>query len=69
MQLSRNCYTNKGRTYQTLFLFFTYYEMVFKMALYLFRKNEPYFYFLLEHILMLFEGMKIIFKNLLYLMN
>ena len=33
MQLSRNSFTNKGRTYQILFL--TYYNMVFKMALYL----------------------------------
>ena len=44
--------------------------MVFKMALYLvLEKKETYFYFLQEHILRLFEVMKMIIKKLLYLMN
>ena len=47
MQLSRNSYTNKGRTYQTLFFILICYNMVFKMALYLvLEKKETYFYFL-----------------------
>ena len=44
--------------------------MVFKMALYLvLEKKETYFYFLWEHILRLYEVMKMSFKKLLYLMN
>ena len=35
MQLSRKSYTNQGRTYQISFFILTYYNMVFKMAMYL----------------------------------
>ena len=43
--------------------------MVFKMALYLVLEKKKHFYFLWEHILRLYEIMKMSFKKLLYLMN
>ena len=44
--------------------------MVLKMALYLvLEKKETHFHFQLENILRLSEGMKMIFKKLLYLMH
>ena len=42
MQLSRNSYTNKGRTYQTIFIL-TFDNMVFKMALYLVLEKKETF--------------------------
>ena len=68
MQLSINSYTNQRQAYQIVFIL-TYYNMVFKMALYLVLEKTSYFYFQYENILRLFEDMNMIFKKGLYLMN